>query len=265
MELQALTRENGSLWRNADFPAGVQPGAEEPFSPRRAEEEDSVLLPPTSQQRSVEDEVMAKDEEAAFGAANASVDDRAPLHPEEVRAWAHRAGLSQGHATCLEHWVRVMSTLTQDVSIIGAICWIFIVFSARIFFTPLWTSIFIPVLSPLYGHGPSWEETKLRKTAILCHVAFGIGMLVCATLQFDQQARKRNFRRHKVSGYLYVIFGVGCVGALQPLRSATAKEQVCSVSESPISSTLCLHVPTQIQSCYDVLTCFTGVRHNVIR
>jgi uncharacterized membrane protein len=122
-------------------------------------------------------------------------------------------------------FVHAFRGLLADRSMLGIICWLFCVFSARIFITPLWTSAFMPVLSPLYGHGPSWAETSVRTCAILTHVACGILMLGMATIQLDEGVRKSNLRRHRASGYLYIIFGVGCVGALQPLRSATAKEQ----------------------------------------
>ena len=153
----------------------------------------------------------------------------------DLRTWADalnaRAGPCVPSGSCsalLHHVVFILEfsqhVLSVEAGMLGTICWVFIVFSARIFVTPLWTWTFIPVLSPLYGHGPSWAETTVRKTAILCHVTFGMGMLVCATMQFDQQVRKSSPRRHRISGYLYVIFGVGCVAALQPLRSATAKD-----------------------------------------
>ena len=153
----------------------------------------------------------------------------------DLRTWADalsaRAGpcVPSGSCSALLHPVVLIlefsqHVLSEEAGMLGTICWVFIVFSARIFVTPLWTWTFIPVLSPLYGHGPSWAETTVRKTAILCHVTFGMGMLVCATMQFDQQVRKSSPRRHRISGYLYVIFGVGCVAALQPLRSATAKD-----------------------------------------
>ena len=153
----------------------------------------------------------------------------------DLRTWADalsaRTGPCVPSGSCsalLHHVVFILEfsqhVLSVEAGMLGTICWVFIVFSARIFVIPLWTWTFIPVLSPLYGHGPSWAETTVRKTAILCHVTFGMGMLVCATMQFDQQVRKSSPRRHRISGYLYVIFGVGCVAALQPLRSATAKD-----------------------------------------
>ena len=63
----------------------------------------------------------------------------------------------------------------------------------------------------------------MRAGAILCHIVCGIGMLLCGALQFNQRVRKVYPRRHRVSGYLYIAFGVGCLAALRPLRSSTAK------------------------------------------
>lgn len=162
-------------------------------------------------------------------------DDRAPLEPNDVVLWAAAIGARVEHCapsgSCSEvvHGVRWFLEFGQlafaaEGGLLGTICWVFIMFSARIFVTPLWTWTFIPVLSPLYGHGPGWAETTVRQTAILCHVFCGMGMLACATMQFDQQMRKSSARMHRASGYLYVVFGVGCVAALQPLRAVTAKD-----------------------------------------
>jgi len=150
---------------------------------------------------------------------------RAPLEPDEVVVWARRAGFSPRLIAKTIFFLRAFRWFLADRAMLGIVCWLFCVFSARIFITPLWTSTFIPVLSPLYGHGPSWAETSVRTGAILTHVSCGIGMLVCATMQLDEKMRKGNLPRHRFSGYVYLICGVGCVGALQPLRSATAKEQ----------------------------------------
>ena len=68
-----------------------------------------------------------------------------------------------------------------------------------------------------------WAESSTRTAAILCHIACGIGMLLCALVQFDQQARKEAPRRHRAAGYLYTAFGVGCIAALRPLRASTAR------------------------------------------
>ena len=153
---------------------------------------------------------------------------RALLERGDLAERARAAGIDSLVVDVFEGILQSLRGFLGETAMLGAICWLFVMFSARIFVTPLWTSAFIPVLSPLYGHGPSWAETSLRTYAILAHCSCGMGMLICATCQFDEHMRKHNRWCHRMSGYLYVIFGIGCLVALRPLRSSTAEVHMCA-------------------------------------
>jgi hypothetical protein len=48
----------------------------------------------------------------------------------------------------------VQICIERDPCIIGKVCLVFSIFSARLLLTPLWTTPFIPAVSPIYEHGP---------------------------------------------------------------------------------------------------------------
>merc|ERR1711977_590681 len=69
---------------------------------------------------------------------------------------------------------------------------LFMLYSTRILFVwPLWAAPFIPVLSPLWKQAALWSASSDTYVAILLHVAGGISMMACATLQFDSDLRHR--------------------------------------------------------------------------
>ena len=48
----------------------------------------------------------------------------------------------------------VQACIERDPCILGKVCLLFSIFSARLLLTPLWTTPFIPAVSPIYEHGP---------------------------------------------------------------------------------------------------------------
>ena len=48
----------------------------------------------------------------------------------------------------------VQRTIELDSGLLGKLCLLFSIFSARLLITPLWTMPFVPGLSPIYEHGP---------------------------------------------------------------------------------------------------------------
>ena len=105
----------------------------------------------------------------------------------------------------------------------GDVALIFTLFSLRILITPLWTSPFVPVVSPVFWQGHRWIETSLRTAAIITHVISGGIMLVCAAAQFDSGLRRRRPRLHRWTGRCYFLSGCACIGALRFLLSSVGQ------------------------------------------
>ena len=100
----------------------------------------------------------------------------------------------------------------------------FIIYSARIFLVPLWTTpMFVPIASPVYGQGQRWAESPARTAAILAHVAGGMGALGCALFQLDASLRRRRPRLHRWTGRAYCALGAVTVGSLRVLRATAGQ------------------------------------------
>jgi hypothetical protein len=99
----------------------------------------------------------------------------------------------------------------------------FALLSSRILYYPLWTiSPYIPVLCPIYDEGLNWQVSPYFE-AILCHVFMGMIALTLCVFQFNAALRQRFPAMHRWNGRLYVITGVVCVGALQPLQAVVGQ------------------------------------------
>lgn len=98
------------------------------------------------------------------GEQGSDQDDQVPL---DARVIAQAAKDSEWvpHivAACLANVLLWGRELWKVKGRLGEVCAIFCAFSARILIVPIWTLPFIPVLSPVYGHGPVWAASTWRR------------------------------------------------------------------------------------------------------
>jgi len=97
-------------------------------------------------------------------------------------------------------------------------CVWFATFSLRVILLPgVWT-IYVPIVSPVFGLGPqlidSWHP-------IIGYVFSGVLMLTCGVLQLDKALRRSRPDIHRWTGRLYVLAGCIMLASLRPLREAS--------------------------------------------
>lgn len=97
-------------------------------------------------------------------------------------------------------------------------CLWFATFSLRAILLPgVWT-IYVPIVSPVFGLGPQWIASSC---AIIGYVFSGVLMLTCGVLQLDKALRRSRPRIHRWTGRLYVLAGCIMLASLRPLREAS--------------------------------------------
>ena len=99
----------------------------------------------------------------------------------------------------------------------------FMLYSTRIFILPLWTAVFIPVISPLYMQPMHWASSPNRLFAILCHVCCGITAVGAGLVQLNARIRKQNRSLHRWMGRVYFLSGLLCVHSLWVLQPIVGK------------------------------------------
>ena len=137
--------------------------------------------------------------------------------PRVGRSWVPTSDcIRHKDASSLRHAVGKKLSIIQG-RILGDVAVFFTLFSLRTLITPLWTSQFIPVVSPVFWQGHRWSENSVRTSAIIAHILSGGLMLLCAAAQFDSGLRRSRPRLHRWTGRCYVVSGCACVGALRYL------------------------------------------------
>jgi hypothetical protein len=123
----------------------------------------------------------------------------------------------------------------------------FCAYSFRMFFVPLWTLDYIPIVCPIYGEGRHWLAAPYFQS-ILAHVATGIVCLTLCVFQFNSQVRRRFPVMHRWNGRIYALGGVLCMISLQPLKDVVG--QGTSSAPSPYMQ----HFITACQVLWTVFT-----------
>lgn len=94
-------------------------------------------------------------QDAADLLAHPRGDDQLILDPVALSAWLQQRQCPGFVIDILIlSLLRVQRTIEVDPEILGKVCLMFSIFSARLLFSPLWTTPFIPAVSPIYEHGP---------------------------------------------------------------------------------------------------------------
>ena len=104
---------------------------------------------------------------------------------------------------------------------IGVVFAGFSLFASRMWLPVTWSSVYLPVLSPVYRQQEHWAAERSRVVAVTAHVGCGVVMLLAVVLQLDAPTRKAYPRLHRWTGRVYVAAGVGALLALRWLRSSS--------------------------------------------